>query len=108
MVVSKHSNKQALVNEVMLMKLCDHPNIVHFCGSYLVEGILWVAMELITGVNLQQLIFTCKLSEPQIALIIREVSFTHFVEQYFFKLTRKKRRFLDWLICIKKALFTET
>lgn len=58
----------------MLMKQCKHPSIVQFLDSYLLSGTLWVIMELINGEDLTQLITACKLTERQIAYIIREVS----------------------------------
>lgn len=72
-IVNKQVNKQVIVNEVMLMKQCKHNSIVQFLDSYLLTGTLWVAMELIDGEDLTQLIAACKLTEPQIAYIIREV-----------------------------------
>ena len=71
-IIAKQVNKNILVNEVSLMKLCKHQAIVQFLDSYLLDGTLWVAMELIDGEDLTQII-ECKLTEPQIALIIREV-----------------------------------
>lgn len=79
-----------MVNEVSLMKLCQHRGIVQYLDSYLLEGTLWVAMELIDGEDLTQVIDACKLTEPQIALIIREVSillFRYFQILIFFKKT---------------------
>lgn len=55
------------------MKLCSHNAIVQYMDSYLLEGTLWVAMELIDGEDLTQVISACQLTESQIALIIREV-----------------------------------
>jgi len=71
-VVAKQVNKQVVINEIMLMKSCNHPAIVRFIDAYLLSGTLWVAMELIEGVDLTQVISACKLTEPQIATIIRE------------------------------------
>ena len=73
-IVNKQVNKNVLVNEVMLMKLCQHHCIVQFLDSFLLNGTLWVAMELINGEDLTQVITANKLTEPQIALIIRDVS----------------------------------
>ena len=72
-IVNKQVNKQVIVNEVMLMKQCKHPSIVQFLDSYLLSGTLWVAMELIEGEDLTQVISACKLTERQIAYTIREV-----------------------------------
>ena len=75
-IVAKQVNKSVLVNEVSLMKLCQHQGIVQYLDSYLLEGVLWVAMELIDGEDLTQMISACKLTEPMIALVIREVGAT--------------------------------
>lgn len=71
-VVSKQVNKQVVVNEIMLMKMCDSPAIVQFMDSFLVNGTLWVAMEFIDGEDLTQIISANKMSEPQIAAVARE------------------------------------
>lgn len=72
-IIDRQVNKQVLVNEVMLMRMCRHPSIVQFNDSFLVNGVLWVAMELIDGEDLTQIITAAgKMTEPQIALILRE------------------------------------
>ena len=62
--------------------MCKHPSIVQFIDSYLLQGTLWVAMELINGEDLTQVINANKLTESQIALIIRDVFI--FIILYFF------------------------
>lgn len=64
------------------MKMCKHPSIVQFIDSYLLQGTLWVAMELINGEDLTQVINANKLTESQIALIIRDVFI--FIISFFF------------------------
>lgn len=58
------------------MKTSQHPNIVNYIDSFLVEGSLWVAMEYIEGASLTQVIEVNKasnpLQEPEIALVTRE------------------------------------
>jgi serine/threonine protein kinase len=71
-IVAKQVNKQVIVNEVSLMKQCQHPSIVQFLDSYLLNGTLWVAMELIDGEDLTQVIAASKVTEKQIAYITRE------------------------------------
>ena len=73
-IISKQVNKQVVVNEIMLMKLCKHHAIVQYLDSFILSGTLWVAMELINGEDLTQLISANKLNEAQIATITREVS----------------------------------
>ena len=62
-----------VVNEILLMRMCQHPSIVAFNDAYLVEGTLWVAMEFIDGEDLTQIIAANKLTEPQIAACLRAV-----------------------------------
>lgn len=42
MVVEKQAKKDILINEIMIMQMCQHPNIVNYRDSFLVKGILWV------------------------------------------------------------------
>lgn len=73
-IIDRQVNKQVLVNEVMLMRMCKHHSIVDFKDSFLVNGVLWVAMELIDGEDLTQLITAAgRMTEDQIAIILREV-----------------------------------
>jgi serine/threonine protein kinase len=109
-IVNKQVNKQVIVNEVMLMKMCCHSSIVQFLDSYLVSGTLWVAMELIDGEDLTQVIAACKLTETQIAYIIREVPYTEVSSNKgstYSVILLQHRLWLVWLICTKKALCIE-
>lgn len=68
----------------MLMKLCNSHAIVQYYDSFIVSGTLWVAMELINGEDLTQIITANQLTEAQIATITREVC--------LFIFWRKKKR----------------
>ena len=52
MVLARQPKPEVLVNEVMLMQKCTDASIVRYKDSYLVEGVLWVIMELIDGEDL--------------------------------------------------------
>ena len=52
MELMRQPNPAVVVNEMVLMSMCEHPNIVHYVDSYLVEGTLWVSMEFVDGEDL--------------------------------------------------------
>jgi serine/threonine protein kinase len=43
-IVDRQVNKQVVVNEISLMKLCRHSAVVQFLDSFLVNGTLWVCL----------------------------------------------------------------
>lgn len=45
-----------IINEIQIMKDSHHHAIVNYIDSYIVEGTLWVVMELINGGSLAELI----------------------------------------------------
>ena len=70
------NNAATLVNEIQIMKICHHKNIVNYIDSYLVGGnCLWVAMEFMDGGDLTEVINICRedINERQIAAVLREV-----------------------------------
>jgi len=72
MVVAKQVKKEIIINEIMIMKQSSHPCIVNFVDAFLHNGVLWVAMELIDGGSLSELLtLGIQLTEPQIAVIIK-------------------------------------
>lgn len=60
-------------NEIMMMKLCRHPNVVEHKGTYMKDDQLWVSMEYMDGGALTEVISICQISEPQIACICKEI-----------------------------------
>jgi len=60
-------------NEIMMMKLSKHPNVVDHRGTYLKDEKLWVVMEYMDGGALTEVISICQISEPQIACICKEI-----------------------------------
>ena len=54
MVLSRQPKPDVLINEISLMKSCQHPAIVQFHDSFLVTDTLWVVMELVDGEDLTQ------------------------------------------------------
>jgi protein-serine/threonine kinase len=75
MDLSAQPRKELLVNEILVMKESEHPNIVNYKDSFLVRGDLWVIMELMEGGTLTEIIDTNSFTEPQIAAICLDVIF---------------------------------
>ena len=74
MDLSNQPRKELIVNEILVMKESQHPNIVNFLDSYLVRSQeLWVVMEYMEGGALTDIIENNTLEEDQIASICLEV-----------------------------------
>ncbi|BGP11233.1 Protein kinase [Rhodotorula toruloides] len=73
MDLSHQPRKELIVNEILVMKESQHPNIVNFLDSFLVGGSeLWVVMEYMEGGALTDIIDSNTLQEDQIACISNE------------------------------------
>ena len=78
MDLSNQPRKELIVNEILVMKESQHPNIVNFLDSYLVRSQeLWVVMEYMEGGALTDIIENNTLEEDQIASICLEVRHLH-------------------------------
>lgn len=76
MDLSHQPRKELIVNEILVMKESQHPNIVNFLESYLVKSNeLWVVMEYMEGGALTDIIENNTLEEDQISSISSEVRF---------------------------------
>ena len=74
MDLSRQPRIELIVNEILVMKESQHPNIVNFLDSYLVRNNeLWVVMEYMEGGALTDIIENNTLEEEQIASICNEV-----------------------------------
>lgn len=73
MDIFKQQRRELLFNEVIIMQMYPHPNIVETFGSYLIGNELWVAMEYLEGGALTNIITRTLMSEQQIATICRDV-----------------------------------
>ena len=60
-------------NEIAMLKLSKHENVVEHWGTYLKDDQLWVAMEYMDGGALTDMISICQINESQIACICREM-----------------------------------
>jgi protein-serine/threonine kinase len=72
MDITTQPRPELIVNEILVMKESQHPNIVNFLDSFLVEKELWVVMEYMEGGKLTDIIENGTLSELQIAAICVE------------------------------------
>ena len=74
MDLSNQPRKELIVNEILVMKESQHPNIVNFLDAYLVKSNeLWVVMEYMEGGALTDIIENNTLEEDQISSICLEV-----------------------------------
>ncbi|KAK9374797.1 uncharacterized protein V1513DRAFT_444427 [Lipomyces chichibuensis] len=73
MDLATQPRKELIVNEILVMKESQHPNIVNFLDAYLREpSDLWVVMEYMEGGALTDIIESNTLTEAQIATICFE------------------------------------
>lgn len=74
MDLAHQPRKELIVNEILVMKESQHPNIVNYLDSFLVKGNeLWVVMEFMEGGALTDVIDNNSMNEQQIATVCFEV-----------------------------------
>ena len=74
MILEEQPNKDIIINEILLMRDCNHRAIVNYIDSYMVDGALWVVMEYVDGCDLTQLVEVCHpMKEDHIAAITHEI-----------------------------------
>lgn len=74
MDLAQQPRKELIVNEIIVMKESEHPNVVNYLEAFLVKSSeLWVVMEFMEGGALTDVIENNKLQEDQIAAICLEV-----------------------------------
>jgi len=67
--------KHLVINDIRVMRISHHPNIVNFIASYLHENALWVAMEYMEGGSLAELLTAPNLmTESQIAAVLKQTA----------------------------------
>ena len=92
MDLSNQPRKELIVNEILVMKESQHPNIVNFLDAYLVRSNeLWVVMEYMEGGALTDIIENNALEEDQISSICFEVNLLVFL----LDITRTKDDLID-------------
>eukprot|EP00162_Nutomonas_longa_P015574 comp22353_c0_seq3/m.53937 comp22353_c0_seq3/g.53937 ORF comp22353_c0_seq3/g.53937 comp22353_c0_seq3/m.53937 type:complete len:449 (+) comp22353_c0_seq3:31-1377(+) len=60
-------------NEIYMMKINKHPNVVEYIDTFITGEELWIVMEYVSGGALTDLLSLCEMSEPQIAKICKEI-----------------------------------
>jgi len=64
---------QTCINEIIVLKRSNHKNIIRYINSYLFNRELWIVMDFMNGASLTDIVMTVKMTEGQIAAILKEV-----------------------------------
>jgi serine/threonine protein kinase len=73
MELSAQPKKEQLINEIIILRGVQHPNIVGFKDAFLSKTHLYIVMEFMNGGMLTNILENNSLSESQIATVCLEV-----------------------------------
>ncbi|KAL2311387.1 hypothetical protein Nmel_003090, partial [Mimus melanotis] len=68
----REQNRERAVNEILVLKGKNHPNIVNYLHSFLVDEDLWLVMEYMDGGTLQDIVRQTSMAEGEMAAVSRE------------------------------------
>jgi serine/threonine protein kinase len=70
--LKKDTKIEQIEIEIAMMEKCDHKNIVKYMGTYMKGQDLWIAMELMDGGKLTDIVLNTRFNELEIALVCKE------------------------------------
>lgn len=64
---------EAIRNEIFMQRTSPHHNVVQYKAAYMSDGELWIVLEYLSGGSLAEVVSICRMTEPQIAAVCKEV-----------------------------------